>query len=186
MLEKLFTSKNRIKIMEFLFFKEKESHIRGISNKLKISPSAVKKEIENLGNLGIIKKEGNKIILNNKSNLLEDLKNIFIKTEYVFYPLKEKLKNKKIKFAFIFGSFARGDCLSDSDIDLMVVGDLKLSEVLKLTNPIEDKINREINPVAWTLDNLKKQKNSGFVRDIFKKSIIMIKGDENEIQRIVR
>ncbi len=186
MLEKLFTSKNRIKIMGFLFFKEKESHIRGVSNKLKISPSAVKREIENLENLGIIKKEGNKIILNNKSNILEDLKNIFIKTDYIFYPLKEGLRDNRIKFAFIFGSFARGDCSNDSDIDLMIIGDLKLSEVLKLTNPLENKINREINPVTWTFDNLKKQKNSGFVRDIFKKGIIMIKGEENEIQRIIR
>ena len=47
-------------------------------------------------------------------------------------------------------------------------------------------MNREVNPVVWTIDNLKKQKNSGFIKDIFKKECIMLKGDKNELQKIIR
>lgn len=185
MLEKLFTSKNRIKIMEFLFFKKEETYLREISKELKISSSAVKRELDNFILIGLIKKNKNKIELNKKSNILEDLKNILIKTDSVFYPLKEGLKNNKIKFVFIFGSFAKGNCKSDSDIDLMVIGDLKLSEILRLTNPIEKKISREINSVVWTLENLKKQKDSGFIKEIFAGKIIMIMGGENELRKFV-
>ena len=186
MLEKLFTSKNRIKILQFLFFEKSETYLREIAKELKISPSAVKREIDNLNKIDLIKKENNKISLNEKCNFMEDLKNIFIKTAAIVYPLKEILKSNKINFALIFGSFARGDCSSESDIDLMVIGSMKLSEVLQLTNPVEDKIDREINPVVWTVESLEKQKDSSFIRDIFKKGIIMIKGEENELRRIVK
>jgi len=187
MLEKIFTSKNRIKIIEFLFFKKKETYIREISNELKIPVSAVKREIDNLLGIGIINKKGNKIKLNKKCNIIEDLKNIFIKTDSIVYPIKEIInKNKKIQYALIFGSFARGDYSQGSDIDLIVLGNISLGLVIKILKPIENKIKRDINPVVWTLENLKKEKNSSFVKDIFKKRIIMIKGDENEIRKIIK
>lgn len=186
MLEKLFTSKNRIKILCFLFFQKQDTYLREISKELKVSSSAVKRELDNLILIGLIKKNKNKIELNKKSDILNDLKNIFIKTDYLSYPIKKAVnKNQKIKFALIFGSFARNECEIESDIDLLVIGEIKLSEVIKLLKPIEDKIGKEINPVVWTIENLKKQKNSGFIKDIFKKGIILLKGDENEIQRTI-
>lgn len=186
MLEKLFTSKNRIKIMEFLFFEREETYLREISKELGISPSAVKRELENLIVTGLIKKQRNKIVLNEKSNIIGDLKNIFIKTDAIVYPIKRVLKSNKIKFTLIFGSFAVGDYSGDSDIDLMIIGDMKLSEVYKLLRPVENQIKREINPVVWKLETLRGKKDIGFVRDIFKKKIIMLKGEENEIRKIVK
>ena len=185
MLEKIFTSKNRIKIMEYLFFVKNETYIREIGKNLKISPSAVKREVDNLENIGIIKKSSNKIKLNSESNIIDDLKNIFVKTDYISYKIKEILDKTKAKFVFIFGSFAKGTYDSNSDIDLLIIGDFKLSEVYNLLKPVEEKTKREINPVVWTIENLKKEKNSGFVKDIFKKNIIMIKGDENELRKII-
>lgn len=185
MIERLFTSKNRVKIIGFLLFKNSNTYLREISKELKISTSAVKREIENLALLGIIEINKNRIILNEKCLFLSDLKNIFIKTDFIIYPLKELISNQKVKYAFIFGSFARGTYTLDSDVDLMVIGNLKLSEVYKSLKPLENKTNRDIVPVVWTIDNLKKEKGSGFVKDIFTKSIIMIKGDENELRKII-
>jgi len=185
MLEKLFTSKNRVKILEYMFFHKNETYIREISRDLNISVSAVKREIDNLAFLGIIEINKNRITLNKKCNLLEELKNIFIKTDFVIYPLKEILKDKSIKYCLIFGSFARGDYKEGSDVDLFVIGNFKSFDMYKILKPIEEKIKREINPVVWTLDNLKKEKNKGFVKDVFSKKIIMIKGEENELRKIV-
>ncbi len=186
MLEKLFTSKNRIKIMGFLFFQKKETHLREISRELKISPSAVKGEVENLLFVGVIKKEKDKITLNQKSTILEDLKNILIKTEFIVYPIKEALKGINADFIFIFGSFARGEFTEESDIDLMVIGKIKSDEVYEKIKLAEDKIRKEINPVVWTLEHFKEKKESGFVKDIFKKGIIMIKGEEDELRKIIK
>lgn len=186
MLEKLFTSKNRIKIMQYLFFNKSDTYIREISRDLKMPVSAVKREIDNLILTDILLKDEKKIMLNKKSPIIEELKSIFVKTDAISYQLREALKDKRIKYAFLFGSFARGDYNSDSDVDLMVIGDIKSIDLYKKIKTIEDKVKREINPVVWSVENLRKQKNSGFVKDIFKKEIIMIKGEENEIRQIVK
>lgn len=186
MLEKLFTSKNRIKILRFLFFETEETHLREIARKLKISPSAVKRELENLEKIGLIKKQKNKIKLNKKNNIAEDLKNIFIKTDYIVYPIKEVLKDKRIKYSLIFGSFARGEFNEDSDIDLLVVGNVSLSEIYKALKPAESRIRKEINPSAWKMNELIEKSKTGFIKDIFSKKIIMIKGEENELRKIVK
>jgi len=185
MLEKLFTSKTRVKILEYLLFKSQETYIRKIARELKISPSAVKREIDSLASLAIIRVNQNRIILNEKCNFLKDLKNIFIKSDFIIYPLSKVLIDKKIKYAFIFGSFARGDYKDYSDLDLMVIGDIKSFNLYKRIKPVEGVIKKDINPVIWTLENLKKEKVSSFIKDIFKKGIIMIKGDENELREII-
>lgn len=186
MLEKLFTSKVRIIILEYLFFNKKETYLREISKELKLSTSAIKRELDNLLDLGLINKQKNKITLNKSNPIIEDLKNIFLKTDSINYPIKEGLKKLNTKFILIFGSFAKGNYNSESDVDLLVIGDVKQKEAFKLLKPIEKKIKREINPVVWTLKELSENKNKGFVKDIAKKDKIMIKGDKNEFQRIIR
>lgn len=186
MLEKLFTSKNRIKILEFFLLKKDESHIREISRELKIPVSAVKREVDNLKSINIFEINKNKIILNKKCNFLEEIRNIFIKTDFIVYPIQETFEKIKADFVFIFGSFAGGGYKEESDIDLMIIGAVSLSAIIKIIGPIEDKIKRSINPVVWTAENLKKQKKSGFVKDIFVKKIIMIKGEENELRKIIK
>ena len=186
MLEKIFTSKTRIKILEFLFFNKKESHLREISKELGIPVSTTKREIDNLTEIGIIKKQQNKISLNQKCNILEELKNIFIKTDFLIYPIKKVLKNIKAEFILIFGSFARGNYSNESDIDLLVIGSIKPSKVYDSLDNAEKIVKRTINPIVWGLKELKENKEKGFVKDIFKKKIIMIKGEENELRRIIK
>lgn len=186
MIERLFTSKNRVKILEFLLFKKDETYIREISNELKMPVSAVKREIDNLILIGLIKKVNNKIYINEQCNFISDIKNIFIKTESIFYPISKILIQQNIKFALIFGSFAKGEFKQDSDVDLLIIGNIKLSELYKLLKPVENQIQRDINPVVWTINNLRKERNSGFIKDIFKKKILMLIGDENELREIIK
>lgn len=186
MIEKLFTSKTRIKVLEYLFFCRKETYLREIAKELKVSPSAVKKELDNILDLGLIKKQKNKIILNESSPILEELRKIFLKTDSINYPIKKAIEKLDIKFALIFGSFARGVYNSESDVDLLVIGKVRQEEVFRALKYVEKLIKREVNPVVWTLEELEKNKNKGFVRDIVKKEKIMVIGDENEFKRVVK
>ena len=186
MLEKLFTSKARIKILGYLFFNKKETYLRETAKELKLSPSAVKREFDNLAELDIIKKTKNKIILNESNPFFEELKQIFLKTDFISYPIKEALTKKDIEFAFIFGSFAKGNFNSESDIDLLIIGQASLSEIIKLLNSAEKKIKREINPIIWNFQEFKERKKGKFANEIFSGKILMIKGDENELRRIVK
>lgn len=185
MLEKLFTSKIRIRVLDYLFFRRRETYLREIAKELNLSPSAIKRELDNLFYLRLIKKQKNKIILDESNPILEDLKRIFLKTDSMSYQIKEVLKKENIQFALIFGSFAQEKYNLESDVDLLIIGKTKQQEAFKLLKSAEKLIKREINPVVWTLQELRKNKNKGFVKDIMKKNKIMIKGDENEFQRVI-
>jgi len=182
--EKLFTSKSRIRILELFFFRKNILGTREVSREPNTPVSAIQREIENLICVGILKKENGKIILNPSCSFIEDLKNILIKTDYAFIPVKKALNEDKINFAFIFGSFAKGDMNNSSDIDLMIVGNVSENNIFKKLKYAEKEIGREINPVIWTKEELVNKKNTSFFRDAIKK-IIMINGDENELRKFI-
>lgn len=184
MLEKLFTSKNRIKILNFLLFDKEISYVREISSKLKIPVSAVKREIDNLKNLELIKEEGRGLFFNKKNIIAEDLENIFIKTEGIIYPIKDSLRNINANFIIVFGSFAKGNFKLDSDVDLLVVGEVRQQEVMSLIKNAEIRIKKEVNPIVWSLSEIEKNKDKAIIKDILKNKKIFIRGDENEFRKI--
>ncbi len=186
MIEKLFTSKNRVKLLEYFIIEKKSGKLREISRKTKIPVSAVSRELRNLLQLNIIKKDKDNFGLNEECNFLPDLKDIFIKTDAIAYPIKEGLKKLDLDFALVFGSFAKGDYSSESDIDLLIVGNVKQSEVFRLLRPVEEKIEREISSIVWNIEEFKKRKKSSLVRDILNKKIIMVIGEENELRKIAK
>ena len=191
MLEKLFTSKTRIRILELLIFNpDREFHLREISRKIKITPIYVKRELQNLKELGLIleSRKGNLSLfrINRNSSIFPELKNIFIKTEYFGELIKKSLKKLKIDFAFIFGSYAKGIESKDSDIDLFVVGDVKEDELLNIIQKIENKTGREINYVLWKKSLfMKRAKKHHLLNEIAENPVIMLVGDEDELRKII-
>lgn len=171
--------------MGFLFFEKSETYLREISNKLKIQPSSVKKEIDNLNELNIVLKKEKKIYLNKKNVVVDYLKNIFIRTDYFVYPIVEVLSDKEINFALIFGSIAKGNFKEESDVDLLIIGNVDFSEIVKLLKKTEKQIDRDINPIIWSYEDFMKKRKNKFVKEIFTGPVIMVKGEENEIRRIV-
>lgn len=186
MLEKLFTSKIRVKLLiHFLFSKEKFK-LRELARKLKLPVSAVSRELRNLQELSIIKKEKDYFTINEDCNFLPELRNLFLKTDAFKVEFEKALKKKPIDFALIFGSFAEEKYTAESDIDLLVIGKITNEEIFRIIKHLEDKLQREINPIVWSLEELKRKRKGSFIRDIFKKKIIMIKGKENELRKIVK
>jgi len=185
-IEKLFTSKNRVSILAFLMFNKSESYLRQIAKETKISVSAVKREVDSLGELDILVVSKDGVRLNNNCAFILDLKNILIKSDYLYLPIKKYLDDKNIKFALIFGSFANGLVKSESDVDLLVIGDISLSDVYKSLKNAEAEIGRTVNPVVWTGKDFITKKDSALVKDILKKKFIMIRGDENEFRKIAK
>ncbi len=60
---------------------------------------------------------------------------------------------ENIEFAFVYGSFARGEENAGSDIDLMVIGEITLDDLLDRISPLEHKLNRPINPTVFAGKN---------------------------------
>lgn len=191
MLERLFTSKTRIKILSLLMFnQDKEYHLRGIARIIKVSPIYASKELENLSKLNFINKsrKGNLNLYSiNKTNIiLNELRQIFIKTDYLGEMIRKKLEGK-VKYAFIYGSFAKGEETEKSDIDLFVIGEMKEDDLIKIIQKLEENTGREINYVLWNERIFNQRaKNHHLLKTIKKTRIIMLIGNEDEFKHTIR
>ena len=117
-----------------------------------------------------------------------DLRNIVFKTNGLVDNIKNRLiHSDAIRFAFIFGSFARKEETSSSDIDLMVVGDLDLRQLTKMLSGLTDKLYREINPHCLSQQDFIRRKNLGepFINTICEEAKLFIIGDENDSDAMV-
>jgi len=190
MLEQLFTSKTRIRILSLLMFnQDREYHLREIGRLINISPKYVGKELEKLLKINLVNRyqKGNMNIFSiNKNNIiLNELKQIFIKTDYIGELIMKELIGKA-KYVFIFGSFAIGEETKGSDIDLFVIGDMKEDDLIKLIQKLEGTIDREINYILWNENTFKQRAKSHHLLNTIKKSkIIMLIGNESELRQSI-
>lgn len=189
MLKRLFSSKIRIKLLVlFITHPKDEFYIRQIQRLTGENFNNIRRELINLTEVGILKSipRGNlKYFLINQSHpLYNDLKNIIYKTEGMGNVMRETLKPiKGIKSAFIYGSISKDKERRSSDVDLMIIGDVRVDEVYSRISEAEDKLKREINVDVVSPDEWKrrKQKKDSYVLDILKNKHIFILGDANEL-----
>lgn len=193
MLERLFTSTTRVSILEqFLLNPGNEYHIRELARIVEATPIYVQKELKNLESLGLLgsRKKGNMMLykLRTKSPIAEDLKRIFLKTESIGQAIMKELDIRKIKFAFIFGSFAKGVETQTSDVDVLIIGDVNEDDVLRSISKTERRIGRQINFMLWTEKEFleKAEKKIPLIKEISKTPVIMIIGDEDELKRSIK
>jgi predicted nucleotidyltransferase len=194
MLERLFTSKSRVKILELLLLDPtREFHLRKIARQTCVSPPYVKREIANLMALGLVLKrsQGNLTLfrLNRDSVIAEELKRIFLKTESFGRFMRDSLNEVgNIRFALIYGSFAKGEEAEKSDIDLLVVGDVDERRMMGIIEKVEERTAREVNYIAWTEDEFEKKVKEGIplLDEIVNTPVIMIVGDFDEFRQAVK
>jgi DNA-binding transcriptional ArsR family regulator len=195
MLESLFTSKARVKILEtFLLNRDSEFHIRELARRTGISPPYVMKELHNLKDLGILieKRQGNMVFyrINKSASIVEELRKIFLKTEGVAPELFELLKKERnrIRYALVYGSFAKGTEVASSDIDLLIVGEIDEDKAAHLMMKAQSRIGREINYVIWSERAFaeKSGQKIPLLREISKNPVIMIIGDTDDFKRSIK
>lgn len=193
MLERLFTSKTRVKLLsEMLLSSDREYHIRELSRIIDISPIYVQKELKNLQSLGLLtsRKQGNMVlyVLDKSSTISDDLKRIFLKTEVVGTEILKSLDKSKIQYALIYGSFAKGVETTKSDIDLLVIGDIDEDVLLKSVSKAEGKVGREISYVLWTPKEFaqKARQKIPLLLEILKTDVVMIIGEQRELKRFIK
>lgn len=188
MLEKLITSKTRLALLKVLLFSEgKTFHIRELAKDIDAAPILVSKELNNFYEVGLVNKEkkANLVLfsINNNCSFLKDLKQIYIKTDYLGTIIKEKLKNK-VTYALLFGSFAKNKEHSKSDIDLFIVSDKKQDEIYKIIFDLKKQTKREINAIIWSnLEFSQKYPTHHLIKDILSNDITMFVGNENEFRK---
>jgi len=193
-LSEILSSRIRASILRLLFgFDAKELYMRDLERRSGFSIGAIQTELKKLLRLELLKKrkDGNRTYFqaNKEHPLYSDLRNLVLKTNGLIDIIKDALiHSDAIRYAFIFGSFARKEETSLSDIDLMVVGDLGLRHLTKMLSGLSDRLHREINPHCLSEQDFIKRKNDGepFINRICEESRLFIIGDENDFEAMAR
>ncbi|MCD5991599.1 MULTISPECIES: nucleotidyltransferase domain-containing protein [Pseudomonas] len=183
-------SEYRRKVLALLLLHPGEQyHQREIARQTGTISGTLSRELNKMVEVGILKKirVGNQVQYRADPGcpIYEELASILRKTDGWLQSLSVVLQplEDRIKAAFVFGSMASGKAGPDSDIDLMVIGDVTFSELISLLYPLQETLGREINPKQYP-DNewfqlVKEQ--GGFVRDLLSKPKLFVIGAEEDL-----
>jgi len=91
--------------------------------------------------------------------------------------LKEKF-GSRIESIVVFGSYARGEWKEESDIDVLIIGDVKLDEIIDVTYPILLKYRVYISLLVMSRDyfEMLKAEKTGFIENVLKEGITLYGG----------
>lgn len=186
-------SETRKKILRYFFtHTDANFYLREIAAIIKVDPGNLSKELARLKKEGVFKstERGNQkyFSLNERYPLFSELKSIIFKSVGVEGALKEALEGiKGIRYAFIYGSYAKGSEQSSSDIDLVMIIDkakFKTDIFEKKAYELSKELSREINysyyPVDEWHDRIKK--GDSFTKNVLKQEKIMLIGDSDGLQ----
>ena len=188
--EKIFGSRIRAKILGWLFTHPDESFfVRQMALILKEDPTNVSREMAKLEELGILKSKRNGNLKHFQANqtcpFFEELKGLVLKTTGVAGRIRASLdKRAGIEFAFIYGSYAKGEEKADSDVDLLIIGDVDMDRLDSNLGKLEKMLGREINYVLYSKEEFKSKRKAkdGFLMDVLSGKKIILIGAENGLE----
>ena len=165
--------------------------LRQIARQTGTSAGTARRELNLLAETGLIARSvlGSQVFYraNRDHPVFPELRALLAKTMGVFELLKKALAplSRKIDFAFVYGSVARGDDNASSDIDLMVVGAVSLDDLLDAVSPLEKQLRRPVNPTIYSLKDLKQRYRAGnhFLRSLKNTSKVFLIGHEDDFRK---
>jgi predicted nucleotidyltransferase len=92
-----------------------------------------------------------------------------------------------IAIAFVFGSVARKAQQHDSDIDLLVIGDVRLRDLAGPLRAAEQILGRAINPALYTPRSFREKSQAGdpFLTHVCRHEKLFLKGGEDDLGELV-
>ena len=158
----------------FLLNKEKRFYVNELAKIINEDPSNVHRKLLELKKEGIVldnfQGKERYFFINKKYRFLEEYKNIILKGVGFEKILKQRMeKVKGIRSAYVFGSYVKNKMTSESDIDILVVGDFKTTELQKALLEVQRLSGREINSIELSEKDFKKRikKKDPLLEDIF-------------------
>jgi predicted nucleotidyltransferase len=172
---------------------EKSWYLSELSTFLHAQPSSLQREVDALSKAGILEqsRDGRRVYLkpNALSPVFTDLKNLFAKTAGLVPVLQQALEDsgQQIKVAFLYGSMARSEEVSESDVDLMVIGEAGLSEMVPALKRAEANLGRPINPTIYSMEEFgrKARAHDHFLSTVLDGTKQFVKGSERELEQII-
>lgn len=189
----LLFGKTRRAILSLLYGHPEESYyLRQIVRIVGFGLGAVQREVKLLTDAGIIRRRtsGHQVYFqaNTDSPVFKELKSLITKTVGIGDTLHTALSsfNDRIRVALVYGSVARGEENQRSDIDLLVIGDITFTEVVKALRSAQETLGREINPTVYPEEEFRSRVSEGhyFIQNVLNGPKIFVIGDEDDLKRL--
>jgi hypothetical protein len=184
----LFHSEIRAEMFRLLFgVRQREMYRAEIIGQTRFAHASVEEELEKLVRLELLTttKDGNRryYVANRAHPLYPELHAIVLKTSGLRDVLADVLPAKKVAFAFVFGSVAAASERAESDLDLMVVGEVTHRLVASGLRAAGERIGREINPHFYSREGFVRRLAAGdhFLSNVMAKPKLFIVGGEREL-----
>jgi predicted nucleotidyltransferase len=153
---------------------------------------ALQRELRHLASLGLItrKVRGNQVLYqaNSRSPIFSEMKSLIAKTVGIHDTIRSALArlSEEIPVAFVYGSVARQQERSNSDVDLMVLGSVPFGDLVSALRPAQKALDREINPTVFPVSEFRSKLAAGnhFLRAVMKDKKLFVLGSENELAKL--
>ncbi|HEY4381546.1 MAG TPA: nucleotidyltransferase domain-containing protein [Acidobacteriaceae bacterium] len=183
----------RSRVLALLFgTPEKTFFARQIARETETSAGTVQRELKTLSEVGLIERAvtGKQVFYqaNRKHPAFAELRALIAKTSGVFRALRSALAPLagSVSVAFVYGSMARGDEDSASDVDLMTIGTVTLDDLLAHLTQVEHAIGRPINPTVYSPKEFRSglQRKNHFLNSVVRGKKVFLIGDEDELGKV--
>lgn len=179
-------------LAEFLIGSPGAIYRSELARKLGVTASSLQTPLRSLAAAGILSAtvRGREVFYqsNPQSPVFADLRGLLVKTTGLSDVLREALSPfaARVRIAFVFGSFASGTEGPASDVDLLVVGSVKLSELASPLRGAEERLSRPVSVVPLsTTEFRKKARADHFLRSVLAGNLIFLVGTRDELEEIV-
>jgi len=185
--------RTRRAILSLLYGHPDESYyLREIVRATGFGVGSVQRELAQLAEAGIIRRtdSGHQVYFraNSDSPIFKDLKNLITKTAGAAEIIREALAplSDRISIAFLYGSVARGEETRQSDVDVLIVGDISFAEAVKALRGAQESLNREINPSVYPVEEFHSRviEQHYFIREVLSGPKVFVVGDAHELERL--
>jgi len=167
-------------------------YLRQLARRTDIALGPVQREIRQLFDAGLVKKEtrGNQTLYtaNPASPIFAEIKSLVAKTVGMHDVLVEALTplRNKIDVAFVYGSVARSSETGRSDVDLMIVGNVDFGTVIEKLANARKTLDREINPTVYSAREFANKARGQFLKTLLAEKKLFLIGDEDVLRDLGR
>jgi DNA-binding transcriptional ArsR family regulator len=189
----ILSSRVRAGLFHLLFgLKNRELHVRELARQAGLHEASIRQELKKLKRLDLVseRRDGNRAYFRaNKAHpLYPEIHRLVLKTSGLVELVGESLNGADIDVAFIFGSVAQGQETAQSDVDLMVIGDIGLRKLTTLLAGVAEALGREINPHVMTKKEYLQRQNAAdhFVTHVLHGSKLYVIGTENDFDAMAQ
>ncbi len=193
-LDALFTIPRQRILATTLMQPERWWYLSDLARHLGLHHASLQRELARLAGAEIllVRRDGNRIYYraNADSPVFPELRGLLAKTAGIVEVLRDALHahSTGLMAAFVFGSVASGTERAESDVDVMLIGNVSLRKIAPALDVAERQLRRAVNPVVYTVDEFvdKLDAKNAFLARVMDGPKLYVTGTEASLAGLAR